>query len=43
MDFGTLIDVVCSDEKSRQIPILFIVQILDIVDEHFKYIEREDS
>ena len=42
MDFETLLEVVTSDEKSRKVPILFIVQILTIVDDHFRYLEREE-
>ena len=42
MDFETLLEVVTSDEKSRKVPILFIIQILTVVDDHFHYIEREE-
>ena len=42
MDFETLMEVVCNDERSRKVPILFIIQILTIVDDKFKYLERED-
>lgn len=42
MDFETLLETVCNDERSRKVPILFIIQILGIVDDRFKYIERED-
>lgn len=42
MDFETLLEVVCSDEKSKKVPILFVIQILSIVDDHFHYAERED-
>ena len=42
MDFETLLNVVCNDEKTHKVPILFIIQILDVVDSHFQYIERED-
>jgi len=35
-------DVVTSDERSHKVPILFIIQILTIVDDKFRYLERED-
>lgn len=42
MDFETLLEVVTNDERSRKVPILFIIQILTVVDDKFKYLERED-
>ena len=42
MDFETLIEVVANDERSHKVPFLFIIQILTIIDDKFKYIERED-
>lgn len=42
MDFETLLEVVTSDERSKKVPILFIIQILTVVDDRFKYLERED-
>lgn len=42
MDFETLMEVVMNDERSRKVPILFIVQILTVVDDKFRYLERED-
>lgn len=43
MDFETLLEIVTSDERSFKVPILFVIQILSIVDDHFHYLEREDS
>ena len=42
MDFETLMEVITNDERSHKVPILFIIQILTIVDDKFKYIEREE-
>ena len=42
MDFETLLEVVTNDERSRKVPILFIIQILTVVDDKFRYLERED-
>ena len=42
MDFETLLEIVTSDERSFKVPILFVIQILSIVDDHFYYLERED-
>ena len=42
MNFEDLLEVVCNDEKSHKVPILFVIQILSIVDDHFRYIEREE-
>ena len=42
MDFERLLEGVCNDEKSHKVPILFIIQILDVVDDHFRYLEREE-
>lgn len=42
MDFETLLETVCNDDKSKKVPILFVIQILTIVDDHFRYIEKED-
>ena len=42
MDFETLLEVICNDERSKKVPILFVIQVLTIVDDRFKYLERED-
>lgn len=42
MDFETLLEVVTTDEKSFKVPMLFIIQILSVVDDHFHYLEKED-
>lgn len=42
MNFDDLLEVVCNDEKAKKVPILFVIQILSIVDDHFRYLERED-
>ena len=42
MDFETLLEVVCNDDRSKKVPILFVIQVLTIVDDRFKYLERED-
>jgi hypothetical protein len=42
MDFETLLEVICNDERSKKVPILFVIQILSIVDDRFQYLERED-
>ena len=42
MDFRTLLDVVATDERCREVPIFFIVQVLSVVDDRFRYLEKED-
>jgi hypothetical protein len=42
MNLETLLEVVATDERCNKVPILFIVQVLSVVDDHFKYLEKED-
>lgn len=42
MDFETLMEIVTTDERCFKVPILFVIQILSIVDDHFHYLEKED-